>query len=100
MIEAEGGVERGVTVPGAFSIDEDRPARADEDVFRTDVAVDKSTLRRCCYLHYRMEIIGKIGMNTGSSNKIGLETDRVERILSGELAANVLVVGCCCVDPY
>ena len=26
--------------------------------------------------------------------------DRVERILSGELAANVLVVGCCGVDPY
>jgi hypothetical protein len=47
-----------------------------------------------------MEIIGKIGMNTGSSDKIGLETDRIERIVSSELAANVLVVGCCGVDPY
>src|SRR5437762_13997578 len=47
-----------------------------------------------------MEMIGKIGMNTAGSNKIGLETDRMERIVSGELACDMLVVGCCGVDPH
>jgi hypothetical protein len=40
-------------------------------------------------------MIGKIGMNTASGNKIGLETDRVERVVGGELLGNVLIVGCC-----
>ena len=86
MIEAERGIERGIAIPGALGIEEDRPARADEDIFRADVAVDKSPLGRFRYVQDSAQAIGEIAMSTAGRNKIGLEADGIECIVGAQRA--------------
>ena len=42
VVEAEREVEGRVAVPGAFGVEEHRPARTDQDVFRADIAMHQS----------------------------------------------------------
>jgi hypothetical protein len=39
VVEAEGEIEGRVAVPGALGVEEDRAARASEDVLRADIAM-------------------------------------------------------------
>ena len=46
MVQAEGRVKTGVAHRGAFCVEKDRVACADQDVLGADIAVDEDVLRR------------------------------------------------------
>ena len=98
VIEAEGGIEGRIAVPGAFGIDEHRPARTDQDVLRADVAVDEGTSGRCRDPDQRVETPLQIAMHFSGGHQIGLEPDGVEAFVRRECLRDVFFPGGCRMD--
>ena len=93
MIKAEGEIEGGIAEPGAFGVEEHRPSRASKNVLRTDVAVNQRALRRERHAASSSKRDGKLGMGTGRRAQIGLDADRLERLVIGERGRNGRVGG-------
>ena len=88
MVEAEGQVERGVAVPGAFGVQKDRAIRSREDILRADVSVYES-YARCEGSGGKVEQrSGRLRMASGGGFKVGFETDGVEDRPGGETCGN------------
>ncbi len=83
--QAEGQVEGGVAPAGAFGIEKHRPSRPVQDVLGTDVAMDQGEPcgeRQC---GEGLEPCGEVGMRARRRPEVGLDADRFEGRLVGEL---------------
>src|SRR4051794_36825314 len=89
MIEAEGQIERRLSVPGAFRVEDDRSFRADQDVLRADVAMNQRSLTRQRIPGQCEQRLGDIRMKATSRFEIRLQPDAVEDIVIGEPCRHV-----------
>ena len=93
MVEAEREIERRVAVPGAFGIEEDRPARPDQDVLRADVAVHQGAPGARGGLDQGVQRLGAVRMRARARDQIRLEPDVVEDPVGRELRGDLRIVG-------
>ena len=85
MIEAEGQIEGRVSEPRALGIDEDRTARAKEDVLRADIAMHDGELRSRGPLRERFEHGRQVRMRARRREQIRFEAERMKRRARVEL---------------
>jgi hypothetical protein len=78
MIEAEGEIESGIAEPSALGVYEDRAIRPDEDVLRTDIAVDDRQLGARGLLRQLFQSGRTIGMRSRRRQQVGLEAQGIK----------------------
>ena len=93
VVQAEREIERRVAVPGALGIEEDRPARPDQDVLRADVAVHEGASGARGGLDQRVQRVGPVRMRPRARDQIRLEPDVVEDPIGGERRRDLAIVG-------
>ena len=91
VVQAERQIERRITIPRAFGVEEDWASWSDEDVFRRYVAVNQALL--CCESSRRElhQPIGNPGVAASCCLEVRLEPDWVEDVVRCEQLCEVLV---------
>ena len=93
MVEAEGDIEGRVSVPGAFGVEEDRAARADQNVLRRDVAVHEGLLAGERLARKPHQLLGDARVLLGRRLQIGLQADRMKNVVRREACGDRRVAG-------
>ena len=86
VVEAEGGIEGRIAIPGALGIEQHRVAVAprDEDVLGADVAVHQRDPRRRRLGQHRENGPGQARLARRERPQIGIEPQRIEQIVRRE----------------
>ncbi len=100
MIEAEGGVERRIAVPGAFGVEQHGMAVAPrhQNVLRADVAMHQRELGRLGLGEAGEDRARKPRLARREGAQIGVEPQRFEQVIGNERGGDSRIVEGCGVD--
>ena len=78
VVQHERHVERGIAEPRAFGVEDHRSVGPDQEVLRTEVAMDEDALVGLRGADELGEPAGEVRMGAAGRDEVGLQPDRVE----------------------
>jgi hypothetical protein len=85
MVETERQIERRITPPRAFGVEEDRPLRTAQNVLGADIAMHQRTLVGLRRGEQCLKPRRQIRMGARGGQQVRLQPDRIEDLIGGEL---------------
>ena len=89
MVQHEREIERRVTVPGAFRVENDRAIRSDQQILGAEIAVHERTFARGRSGGNGEQAIVQIRIHVRRLDQIGIEADRMEQRVGREARGDV-----------